>query len=190
MSDYPLAFSGGMSQRVMIAMALANKPKLIIADEPTTALDVTIQAQILELLAALGREYGTAVLLITHNLGVVARACDRVAVMYAGKIVESGTVPAVFARPGHPYTRDLLGATPSLDRPRELPLVAIDGRPPSLGTPSAGCAYADRDPRAFDRCFTEDPALVEDREGRRRACWLRCWPSTWASSWGRSRPWP
>ncbi|GAA4479958.1 ABC transporter ATP-binding protein [Microbacterium panaciterrae] len=172
MADYPLAFSGGMSQRVMIAMALANKPKLIIADEPTTALDVTIQAQILELLATLGRDHGTAVLLITHNLGVVARACDRIAVMYAGKIVETGPVGEVFATPGHPYTRDLLGATPSLDRPRALPLVAIDGRPPSLRTPPRGCAYAARDPRAFDRCFVEDPALVADQEGRQRACWL------------------
>lgn len=172
MSDYPLAFSGGMSQRVMIAMALANRPKLIIADEPTTALDVTIQAQILELLATLGRDYGTAVLLITHNLGVVARACDRIAVMYAGKIVETGAVAEVFSAPGHPYTKDLLGATPSLDRPRELPLVAIDGRPPSLRTPPAGCAFAARDPRAFDRCFTEDPALVTGENGRQRACWL------------------
>lgn len=172
MADYPLAFSGGMSQRVMIAMALANKPKLIIADEPTTALDVTIQSQILELLADLGTQYGTAVILITHNLGVVARSCNRVAVMYAGKVVETGTVSAVFAAPQHPYTRDLLGATPSLDRPRTLPLVAIDGRPPALRTPIAGCAYADRDPRAFDRCFIEEPPLTTDESGRQRACWL------------------
>ncbi|WP_344819880.1 ABC transporter ATP-binding protein [Microbacterium soli] len=170
MADYPLAFSGGMSQRVMIAMALANRPKLIIADEPTTALDVTIQAQILELLIELGRAQGTAVLLITHNLGVVARACNRVAVMYAGKIVETGPVGEVFAAPQHPYTRDLLSATPSLERSKGLPLVAIDGRPPLLSKPPKGCAYADRDPRAFDRCWVEDPALVGG--DRRRACWL------------------
>ena len=172
MADYPLAFSGGMSQRVMIAMALANRPKLIIADEPTTALDVTIQAQILELLTTLGRQYDTAVLLITHNLGVVARSCHRVAVMYAGRIVESGGVAEVFAAPAHPYTRDLLGATPSMDRPRGLPLVAIDGRPPSLRHDVVGCAYADRDARAFDRCRHEVPPLTGDVGGRQRACWL------------------
>lgn len=172
MADYPLAFSGGMSQRVMIAMALANRPKLIIADEPTTALDVTIQSQILELLGDLGRQYGTAVILITHNLGVVARSCNRVAVMYAGKIVETGLVTEVFAAPQHPYTKDLLGATPSLDRSRSLPLVAIDGRPPSLRTPVVGCAYADRDPRAIPRCRTDEPPLTRDENGRERACWL------------------
>lgn len=172
MNDYPLAFSGGMSQRVMIAMALANRPKLIIADEPTTALDVTIQSQILELLADLGHRYGTAVILITHNLGVVARSCNRVAVMYAGRIVETGGVTEVFAAPQHPYTKDLLGATPSLDRSRALPLVAINGRPPSLRSPVVGCAYAARDPRAFDRCHVEEPPLTRDANGRERACWL------------------
>jgi len=172
LADYPLAFSGGMSQRVMIAMALANRPKLVIADEPTTALDVTIQAQILELLARLSRDHGTAVILITHNLGIVARVCQRVAVMYAGRIVEEGTVDQIFAAPAHPYTRDLMDATPSLDRPRSLPLVAIEGRPPSMRRPIEGCAYAARDPRAFHRCDVEDPAFVRDAHGRGRACWL------------------
>jgi peptide/nickel transport system ATP-binding protein len=172
LADYPLAFSGGMSQRVMIAMALANRPKLVIADEPTTALDVTIQAQILELLARLSRDHGTAVILITHNLGIVARVCQRVAVMYAGRIVEEGSVDRIFAAPTHPYTRDLMDATPSLDRPRSLPLVAIEGRPPSMRKPIAGCAYAARDPRAFQRCLMEDPAFVTDAHGNGRACWL------------------
>lgn len=172
LADYPLAFSGGMSQRVMIAMALANRPKLIIADEPTTALDVTIQAQILELLGKLNREQGTAVILITHNLGIVARLCQRVAVMYSGRIVEQGPVDEIFATPQHPYTKDLLGATPTLDRPRNLPLIAIEGRPPAPGTRFEGCAYAPRDPRAFHRCFVERPPLVDDGTGHSRACWL------------------
>jgi peptide/nickel transport system ATP-binding protein len=172
LADYPLAFSGGMSQRVMIAMALANNPDVIIADEPTTALDVTIQAQILELLGTLNREHGTAVMLITHNLGIVARLCDRIAVMYGGRIVEDGATADVFAAPRHPYTRDLLGATPRLDHPRELALVAIDGRPPSLREEIPGCSYAPRDPLAFDRCWKEDPSLVRDASGRAHACWL------------------
>ena len=172
LADYPLAFSGGMSQRVMIAMALANDPDIIIADEPTTALDVTIQAQILELLVKLNKERGTAVILITHNLGVVARVCDRIAVMYGGKIVEEGATSDVFAAPRHPYTRDLLGATPRLDHPRELPLVAIDGRPPSLREPIHGCSYAPRDPLAFDRCWQEEPQLAGGDGGHPAACWI------------------
>jgi peptide/nickel transport system ATP-binding protein len=172
LNDYPLAFSGGMAQRVMIAMALANNPKLIIADEPTTALDVTIQAQILELLARLNRENGMAIILITHNLGIVARVCQRVAVMYAGRIVEEGTVDAIFNSPEHPYTRDLLDATPALARPRALPLVAIEGRPPSMREPIVGCSFAPRDPRAFHQCFVQEPSLTSDATGHRRACWL------------------
>jgi peptide/nickel transport system ATP-binding protein len=172
LADYPLAFSGGMSQRVMIAMALANNPKVIIADEPTTALDVTIQAQILELLATLNRDSGTAIILITHNLGIVARLCRRVAVMYAGKIVEEGSTEQIFATPHHPYTRDLLGATPSLRHPRSQPLVAIEGRPPTLHGPFVGCPYAPRDPLAFDKCHTETPPLVAGADGHRSACWL------------------
>lgn len=172
LADYPLAFSGGMAQRVMIAIALANDPKVIIADEPTTALDVTIQAQILELLATLNRERGTAVVLITHNLGIVARLCQRVAVMYAGRIVEEGTTDEIFERPRHAYTRDLLGATPRLNHPRERPLIAIEGRPPTLREPIVGCAYAPRDPVATERCRTEAPPLVTTATGHRHACWL------------------
>lgn len=171
LADYPLAFSGGMSQRVMIAIALANSPDVIVADEPTTALDVTVQAQILELLAKLNRERGTAVILITHNLGIVARLCDRIAVMYAGRIVEEGPTMEVFASPRHPYTRDLLGATPTLTHPREIPLVAIDGRPPSPRETVVGCAYAPRDPLAIARCWQERPPLEGDDEGRTWACW-------------------
>lgn len=172
LADYPLAFSGGMAQRVMIAIALANNPKVIIADEPTTALDVTIQAQILELLATLNREHGTAVILITHNLGIVARLCQRVAVMYAGRIVEEGLTSEVFRDPKHAYTRDLLKATPSLSQRRDRPLVAIEGRPPSLSEPIVGCPYAPRDPLAFDRCFTEAPPMTTEASGHRHACWL------------------
>jgi oligopeptide/dipeptide ABC transporter ATP-binding protein len=162
LADYPLAFSGGMSQRVMIAMALANDPKVIIADEPTTALDVTIQAQILELLADLNRDTGTAVILITHNLGIVARLCRRVAIMYAGQIVEEGSTDQIFAAPHHPYTRDLLGATPSLSHPRSEPLVAIEGRPPS--TVLTGCPYATRPARLRQMPF--GVTAVAHRYGR------------------------
>lgn len=172
LNDYPLAFSGGMSQRVMIAIALANDPKLLICDEPTTALDVTVQAQILELLANLNRERGAGVLLITHNLGVVAQLCQRIAVMYAGRIVEFGETAEVFRNPRHPYTRDLLEATPRLLHPRSIPLASITGRPPSLREPITGCSYAPRDPLAFDRCFSEDPKLEVDGTGRAHACWL------------------
>ena len=170
--DYPLAFSGGMSQRVMIAIALANTPDVIIADEPTTALDVTIQAQILELLATLSRQNGTAVILITHSLGIVARVCQRVAIMYAGKIVEEGRTEEIFANPRHPYTRDLLGAMPRLSRSRVIPLVAIDGRPPDLSEPIVGCAYAPRCQLAEARCHAEYPPTTIDAAGRSFACWV------------------
>ena len=170
--DYPLAFSGGMSQRVMIAIALANTPEVIIADEPTTALDVTIQAQILELLATLSRQSGTAVILITHSLGIVARVCQRVAIMYAGKIVEEGRTDEIFANPRHPYTRDLLGAMPRLSQSRVIPLVAIEGRPPDLSEPIVGCAYAPRCQLAEDRCRDEYPPLTTDAGGRKFACWV------------------
>lgn len=172
LADYPLAFSGGMSQRVMIAMALANNPSLLIADEPTTALDVTVQAQILDLIGRLNKEQGTAVILITHNLGVVAQLCQRVAVMYAGRIVEFGETDKIFRDPRHPYTRDLLDATPRLSGIHGRGLTSIAGRPPSLREPIFGCSYAARDPLAFEKCRMEDPWLEPDPSGRVHACWL------------------
>ncbi len=143
LDEYPHQFSGGMRQRVMIAMALACEPAVLLADEPTTALDVTIQAQVLGLLADLRKKHGMAVLFITHNLGVVAQIADRVAVMYAGEIVESGPVQSIFARPAHPYTRALFAAIPRLDRP-DAPLAAIAGRVPPLDAMPAGCRFAPR----------------------------------------------
>jgi peptide/nickel transport system ATP-binding protein len=172
LADYPDAFSGGMRQRVMIAMALANQPDVIIADEPTTALDVTIQAQILELLGELNRDLGTAIVLITHNLGVVARSCQRVAVMYGGRIVEQARSTELFAQPRHPYTRALLAATPHLAADRDVPLVPIDGRPPDLVAPIPGCAFAPRCDAARERCHAEQPATYGDLSTRTWECWV------------------
>jgi peptide/nickel transport system ATP-binding protein len=171
LADYPHSFSGGMRQRVMIAMAVANKPDLIIADEPTTALDVTIQAQVLDLLATLNRELGTAVILITHNLGVVARLCQRAAVMYAGRVIEQADVDTLFTDPRHPYTRDLLAATPRLTAPREQPLVPIGGRPPDLSNPPTGCPFAPRCSLAEERCHTLRPPQA-NTEHRLWQCWV------------------
>ena len=170
--DYPHQFSGGMRQRVMIAMALSCNPDLLIADEPTTALDVTIQAQILELIKKLRDDFGTAVVLITHDMGVVAGIADRVAVMYAGRIVEQGSLRSVFYDAEHPYTWGLLGSIARLDRPRPPRLTAIKGMPPSLIQLPQGCAFGPRCPYRFDRC-TEIPAL-EDRlgNGHLDACFL------------------
>jgi oligopeptide/dipeptide ABC transporter ATP-binding protein len=171
--DFPHQFSGGMRQRAMIAMALANDPDVLIADEPTTALDVTIQAQILELIARLKDEFDSAVILITHDLGVVAGIADRVAVMYAGRIVESGPRRDLFYDPQHPYTWGLLGSIPRLDRPRQDRLHSIAGMPPSLIDPPGGCRFRPRCPHSFDRCDVE-PAL-EARLGDGRhldRCWL------------------
>jgi oligopeptide transport system ATP-binding protein len=170
-TDYPHQFSGGMRQRVMIAMALSCNPKLLIADEPTTALDVTIQAQILELMANLSQEFQTAVLVITHNLGVVARYADRVNVMYAGTIVESGTAVDVFKRARHPYTVGLLESVPRLDEIEHRRLATIEGQPPLLVDPIPGCPFEPRCDWAIDRCKTEPPPLEEKEPGHAAACW-------------------
>ncbi|SDG76072.1 ABC transporter ATP-binding protein [Propionivibrio dicarboxylicus] len=163
LADYPHQFSGGMRQRAMIALALACNPAVLIADEPTTALDVTIQAQIMELLARLRREMGTAIVLITHDLGVVAECCDRVVVMYAGTKVEEARVDALFARPSHPYTRGLLAAMPELDTPgdaRHRRLAEIPGMVPSLKQAAVGCRFAPRCALADERCRQTIPALA------------------------------
>ena len=170
--DYPHQFSGGMRQRVMIAMGLSCNPKLLIADEPTTALDVTIQAQILELIQRMGTELGIAVLIITHNLGVVARYADRVNVMYAGKIIERGTAREIYGNPRHPYTLGLLNSVPRLDEPRKTQLEPIEGLPPDLIGLPAGCAFRPRCKYAIDRCAVEIPPLREVSEGHTAACWV------------------
>jgi oligopeptide/dipeptide ABC transporter ATP-binding protein len=182
--DYPHQFSGGMRQRVMIALALSCNPDLLIADEPTTALDVTIQAQILELIKNLKTDFGSAVVLITHDLGVVADIADRVLVMYAGRIVEEGDKEQIFYDPQHPYTWGLLGSIARLDRPKPRRLTAIAGQPPSLINRPSGCNFRPRCPHSFDRCRAEDPPLtdkvggghldachlsVEDKRARREA---------------------
>jgi peptide/nickel transport system ATP-binding protein len=163
--DYPHQFSGGMRQRVMIAMALSCNPDLLIADEPTTALDVTIQAQILEVIARLKSEFNSAVVLITHDMGVVAEVADRVIVMYAGRVIEQGTKEQVFNDPQHPYTWGLLGSIPRLDRPRPKRLTAIPGNPPSLVNLPEGCHFAPRCRHRFDRCLVDDPALTDASGG-------------------------
>jgi oligopeptide/dipeptide ABC transporter ATP-binding protein len=170
LAQYPHHFSGGMRQRVMIAMALACDPKLIIADEPTTALDVTIQAQILELMKNLTREMGVAMIIITHNLGVVARYADRVNVMYAGKIVESGSAEEIYHHPRHPYTLALLKSVPRLDLPRGGKLDPVDGQPPDLARLDDGCAFRPRCRFATDSCAKGVPELGEVRDKH----WSRC----------------
>jgi peptide/nickel transport system ATP-binding protein len=172
--DYPHQFSGGMRQRVMIAMAVSCNPDVLIADEPTTALDVTIQAQILKLIKNLRQDYGTAVVLITHDMGVVADMADRIAVMYAGRVVEQGTQRELFYNPQHPYTWGLLGSIARLDRPRPKRLAAIPGLPPSLMHLPPGCAFAERCAYRFDKCTTEHPQLIDRSggEGHLDACFL------------------
>ena len=171
---YPHQFSGGMRQRVVIALALAAEPQLIVADEPTTALDVSIQAQIISLLKRLCKEKGAAVMLVTHDMGVIAETCDRVAVMYAGRIAEIGPVQDVIHSPAHPYTVGLMGSIPSIEDDRER-LAQIDGSMPRLNAIPPGCAFNPRCPRAFDRCRHERPELL-DAGRTRAACWLHAEP--------------
>ena len=167
--QYPHEFSGGMRQRIMIALALVLRPKLLVADEPTTSLDVIVEGQILALLADLKRNFGTALLLITHNLGIVAEACDRMAVMYAGHIVEEGPVREVFREPAHPYTRELLRSTISLETKE---LHSIPGAPPNLVDPPPGCRFHPRCPDAMRVCAEQEPVEQRPGEGRRVFCWL------------------
>ena len=170
--QYPHQFSGGMRQRVMIAMALSCGPQIVIADEPTTALDVTIQAQILELMKRLTQERDVALVIITHNLGVVARYADRVNVMYAGKIIERGTAKEVYYNPRHPYTIGLLNSVPRLDLPRKEKLDPIEGQPPDLGNLADGCAFMERCRYSEERCAQEIPPLTLVSEGHSSACWV------------------
>ena len=169
--SYPHAFSGGMRQRVVIALALAANPRLIIADEPTTALDVSIQAQIIALLRRLCRDHGTAVMLITHDMGVIAETADRVAVMYAGRLVEIGGVRDVVQQPQHPYTHGLMGSIPVLGR-GAVRLSQIDGAMPRLDAIPPGCPFHPRCPHAFERCRVERPELMATAGASRAACWL------------------
>jgi peptide/nickel transport system ATP-binding protein len=168
--QFPHQFSGGMRQRVVIALALAAEPKLIVADEPTTALDVSIQAQIISLLKRLCKEHGAAVMLVTHDMGVIAESCDRVAVMYAGRIAEIGPVHDVIHAPAHPYTVGLMGSIPAMDEDRER-LLQIDGSMPRLTAIPTGCAFNPRCPKVFERCRRERPDLLE-AGATRAACWL------------------
>ncbi|MHB1407373.1 MAG: ABC transporter ATP-binding protein [Desulfitobacteriaceae bacterium] len=170
--QYPHEFSGGMRQRVMIAISLACRPKLLIADEPTTALDVTIQAQIIDLLKELQEKTGSSIIMITHNLGVVADIAQRVAVMYAGKIVEQGTVDDIFYRSRHPYTKGLLHSVLRLDDEEKGELVPIEGMPPDLLAPPDGCAFAARCPYALNICLKEDPQPQMIQGEHSAACWL------------------
>ncbi|CAM3766771.1 ABC transporter ATP-binding protein [Alkalicoccus chagannorensis] len=170
-TEYPHQLSGGMRQRVMIAMAMACDPELLIADEPTTALDVTIQAQILELMKKLNKEKGTALMLITHDLGVVAEMCDRVVVMYAGKVVEEGDVRTILKHPKHPYTQGLIRSLPKMSE-REERLYSIPGTVPKPGSIKDGCRFAARCPHTFDRCVEETPELLPLAEGHACRCFL------------------
>ena len=172
LDQYPHEFSGGMRQRVMIAMALICEPELLIADEPSTALDVTVQAQILELMQELRAQGNMSIVMITHDLGVVAGLCNRVMVMYAGAFCETGSVDEIFHDPQHPYTRGLVGSVPRLDKPGEARLTAIRGQPPNLQRLPAGCTFQERCDFVFERCITERPALVSFAPGRSKSCHL------------------
>ncbi len=170
MDQYPHQFSGGMRQRVVIALALAAEPQLIVADEPTTALDVSIQAQIIQLLKKLCKDRGAAIMLITHDMGVIAETCDRVAVMYAGRVAEIGPVASVIHRPQHPYSKGLMGSIPSVEKDVER-LLQIDGSMPRLNAIPQGCAFNPRCSQVFDRCKQERPELIAAGESQ-AACWL------------------
>lgn len=172
LSQYPHHLSGGMRQRVMLALALSCQPKVVIADEPTTALDVTIQAQILELMKNLTREFGMALIIITHNLGVVARYADSVNIMYAGRVVEGGTAEQVYVTPGHPYTRGLMNSVPRPDQARTAKLQPIEGQPPDLSNLPNGCSFRPRCPYAIERCGVDVPPLVDVGDGHSSACWV------------------
>jgi peptide/nickel transport system ATP-binding protein/oligopeptide transport system ATP-binding protein len=180
LNDYPHQFSGGMRQRVMIAIALSCDPKVLIADEPTTALDVTIQAQILEIVRELRHKLGMGIIWITHDLGLVAGIADRVMVMYGGQVVEHGPVAELFAHPRHPYTRALLGTVPSVTGPRERRLKTIEGQPPIMTRAPTSCPFAPRCPHAFDRCRAENPVREIVGPGHDVACW-------WATAEGGAR---
>ena len=169
--QYPHEFSGGMRQRAMIAMALSCNPKLLIADEPTTALDVTIQAQIMQLMGKIREETGTTIILITHDLGVVANLADRVAVMYAGKVVEQGTSQDIFYRASHPYTAALLRSLPTVETSRDEELVSIPGTPPDLFAPPKGCAFASRCQHCMKICKENQPPVFTVGEGHTASCW-------------------
>jgi oligopeptide/dipeptide ABC transporter ATP-binding protein len=173
LGEYPHQMSGGMRQRIVGAISISCSPKLLIADEPTTALDLTIQSQYLSLLRDLQRERGLSLIFITHNLGIIAKMCDQVAVMYAGRIVEVGPVKRIFDHAAHPYTRALLDSIPRLGDPKAR-LTAIDGQPPDLASLPPGCSFAARCPKAEDRCRTDTPVEVHVGPDHRTRCWL--WP--------------
>ena len=170
--DYPHQFSGGMRQRAMIAMGLSNEPAVLIADEPTTALDVTVQAQIIQLMKQLNRELGTAMVLITHNMALVASLCQRVIVMYAGRIVEEGPVDQIFKSPQHPYTWSLLRSVPRVDESQKARLVSIKGLPPDLSNPPPGCKFHPRCPFVIDKCKVEEPELSSVGVEQLARCWV------------------
>ena len=172
LKDYPHRFSGGMRQRVMIAMAISCRPQLVIADEPTTAVDVTIQSQLMELIRGISAEMGMSLILITHNLGVVARYAQRVYVMYAGKIIESGSATDIYHHPCHPYTAGLLASVPRLDEVRKTRLVPIEGQPPDLICPPSGCPFQPRCQYAIEKCAVEKPSLCECGTGHSSACFV------------------
>ncbi len=172
LKNFPHHFSGGMRQRVMIAMAISCRPQLIIADEPTTAVDVTIQAQLLELLKSIKKEIDTALILITHNLGIVARYAQRVYVMYAGQMMEHGSAQDIYHDPRHPYTAGLLTSVPRLDEPRKVRLQPIEGQPPDLISPPLGCPFYPRNPYAIPVCREKRPDLAELAPGHYAACWV------------------